>query len=295
MSKSTLGKLNRMELRVYEILGIKLFRRVVLLFENIKHSKDGSRNENYHPQNTSVNSLESFSGYLLYNAMLHIVSILLAIVYFAVGLSLRFNYLWADILMYCIVVFNLYCIMLQRYIYLKMKFYMNRAIAKREHRIQIALNNISSFIDEKESNEFREEYDLIQKIFHSISTGNDCVLGADCTETLNRLAIVAERTKANIPQRVKTEVKEETVHRILSGVTGRTKLVGRVERMTSDLQKILKRPETSNVQFGYSFITETPKCEEAFCRLFPIRTRDKVEFTIVILLTAYQQKGPAKQ
>lgn len=291
MRMEPLCKVNRMELHVYEILGIKLFRRIILRFERIRHRKDCNQNENYHPKSISASSFVRFSGYLFYNATLHIVSILLSAVYFAITWSLQFNHLWLDVPMYILVAFNLYCIMLQRYIYLRLKFHVNRAAAKRENRIQVVLNRLSPFLDEKESSEFLEEYHLLQKLSHSIVTGNDCVLGADCTETLNRLATAAEYAEVISPRKETARRKDAPFHQGLSGFTGRTRLIGQTERWVSSLQNILKRPAAGNVLFGYSMITETPECEEAFCRLFPIRTREKVEFTIAALLAAYQQKA----
>lgn len=295
MSKKSLGKFNRMELRIYELLGIKLFRKAILLFERIKHRKDGGQNENYHLRGVSASSLNSFSGYLLYNSMLHIVSMLFVLVYFVITWSLQLDYIWIDILMYVVAAFNLYCIMLQRYIYLKIKSHISRTAIMRDQRIQATLNRLSSFLDEKGDDEFLEEYALIQKIFHSMVTGADCVLSSDCAKVLDRLVIVAERAGTNGSPKVRVNTNDVALHQILSNVSSQTCLIGRVERRVSNLQNLLKRPRTSNVLFGYSIITEDSKCEAAFCRLFPARNREKMEFTIVALLTAYQQKGLVKR
>lgn len=72
-----LKKKNITEMRMYELLGIKWFRKNILLFERIKHAKNGGKNENYHPQDTSCTTLQRFSGYLIYNSIFHIVSLLL--------------------------------------------------------------------------------------------------------------------------------------------------------------------------------------------------------------------------
>lgn len=291
MDKKSLCKLNKIELRTYELLGVKLFRRAILLFERIKHHKDGGQNENYHLKGRSISSLRSFSGYLLYNTMFHIVSILMTIFYFAIARSFHLNYLWIDIFMCAIVIFNLYCIMLQRYNFLKIKSYISKVDKKRDKRIQTALNKLSPFLAEKDNDEFYSEYALIHKLFNSMVTGAECVLGADCAEALNRLATVAERAEAISPQKVRANINDASMCQSLSDMACQTHLIGRIERRVSILQKCLKRPVTSNVLFGYSIITEDSKCEEAFCRLFPAKSREKMEFTITVLLVAYQQKG----
>lgn len=295
MDKRLLGKLHRIELRVYEMLGIKLFRRAILLFEKIKHHKDGSRNENYHLKGASTSALNSFPGYLLYNTMIHIVSMLFVLIYFAITRLLQCNILWLDIVMYVTVAFNLYCIMLQRYIYLKIKSHICKKVIKRERRIQTALDKLSSFLSEKNNDEFLEEYIIIQKIALSMDTGAECTLESECAEALDRLAIVAERAEVAIPPRARVNINDVSLCQVLLNAANQTHLIGRVEQRVSKLQKFLKRPITNNVLFGYSIITEDSKCEAAFCRLFPVRNREKMEFTIAVLLTAYQQKGLVKR
>ena len=295
MNKKSLGKFNRIELRIYETLGVKLFRKVILLFEKIKHHKDGGQNVNYHLRGASINALNSFSGYLLYNTMFHIVSMLFVLLYFIITRSMQYDYLWIDIIMYVTVAFNLYCIMLQRYIHLKIKSHICKMVTKREQRIQTASDKLSSFLEKKNDDEFLEEYNIIQKIALSMDTGAECTLGTECTEALDRLAVATERVEVAILPRARVKINDVSLHQVLSNVANQTHLIGRVEQRVSKLQRFLKRPITNNVLFGYSIITEDSKCEAAFCRLFPVRNREKMEFTIAVLLTAYQQKGLVKR
>lgn len=103
-------------MRMYELLGIKWFRKNILLFERIKHAKNGGKNENYHPQDTSCTTLQRFSGYLIYNSIFHIVSLLLIAIYFIVTRSLIIENTVVDIIVVVVVVFDVYCLILQRYI-----------------------------------------------------------------------------------------------------------------------------------------------------------------------------------
>ena len=75
-----LSSWNKFELRVYRLLGVNQFRKAILLFEKIKHRKDNRKNENYHPSSFDVFALEQYNGFLLYNAFLHIVSLLFTMV-----------------------------------------------------------------------------------------------------------------------------------------------------------------------------------------------------------------------
>ena len=128
-----------------------------------------------------------------------------------------------------------------------------------------------------------------------MDTGAECTLESECAEALDRLAIVAERAEVAIPPRARVNINDVSLCQVLLNAANQTHLIGRVEQRVSKLQKFLKRPITNNVLFGYSIITENSKCEAAFCRLFPVRNREKMEFTIAVLLTAYQQKGLVKR
>lgn len=287
------SKLNRIELRVYELLGIRLFRKAILLFEKIRHLRDGDRNENYHPKNTSLTKMESFSGYLIYNSLFHIVSIALVIVYFIITIAMQLHYLGIDILMYIVVVFDLYCLMLQRYIYLKFKLHGIKVREKRDNQLQKIIKKIRPLLDEKDIVELQEEYELLLRIHESQLTGNDCVLDSRSSESLKRLSVIAEQCQV---VRTKTPAMCEigtTFGERLSLLEPH--LYSDAEKRVSNLQTLLRVDKSRNVSFGYSFITEDSNCEDSLCALFPDMSREKVEFTILCLLTAYEQKGLVKR
>ena len=77
-------KNNIAEIRLYELLGVRLLRKAILWLEYIKHIKNGRKNENYHPCDMSTSTLRRFSGYLIYNATFHIISLILVVTYFAI-------------------------------------------------------------------------------------------------------------------------------------------------------------------------------------------------------------------
>ena len=293
MKNDTPSKLNRIELRVYELLGIKLFRKAILLFEKIRHLRDGNRNENYHPKNTSLATLDSFSGYLIYNSLFHIVSIALVIVYFAITIAMQLRYLGIDILMYIVVVFDLYCLMLQRYIYLKFKLHSIKAREKRDTQLQRTIKRIRPLLDEKDNAELQEEYELLLRFYESQLTGADCVLDSRSSESLKRLSVIAEQCQV-------VRTKTLTMHEIGTTFGERLALLepylcSDAEKRVSNLQTLLRVDKSRNVSSGYSFITEDSNCEDSLCTLFPDMSREKVEFTILCLLTAYEQKGLVKR
>lgn len=292
MKNDTPSKLNRIELRVYELLGIRLFRKAILLFEKIRHLRDGERNENYHPKNTSLTTIESFSGYLIYNSLFHIVSIALVIVYFAITIATQLHYLGIDILMYIVVVFDLYCLMLQRYIHLKFKLHSIKVREKRDTQLQRIIKKIRPLLDEKDIVELQEEYELLLRFHESQLTGADCILDSRSSESLKRLSVIAEQCQV-------IKAKTPTLREIGTTLGDRLSLLephlySDAEKRVSNLQTHLRVDKSRNVSFGYSFITEDSNCEDSLCALFPDMSREKVEFTILCLLTAYEQKGLVK-
>ena len=68
MMYSGLNQRQRNEVKIYRLLGVDYFRKVILWFEKTKNQKKNKKNENYHPAAMDVISLEKHSGFLLYNA-----------------------------------------------------------------------------------------------------------------------------------------------------------------------------------------------------------------------------------
>lgn len=64
---------NNFELRIYYLLGVQQFRKVILWLEKVKHHRDNSRNENYHLSKFDLISIERYTGFLIYNAFLHCI------------------------------------------------------------------------------------------------------------------------------------------------------------------------------------------------------------------------------
>lgn len=286
-----LSKSNKIELYSYEFLGVRVFRKAILSFEKIKHLQDGKRNENYHPKNSSLSAMESFSGYLIYNSLFHIVAILLVIVYSIIAVSLQFRYTLIDIVMCTTVAFNLYCIMLQRYIYLKIKIYIAKAKIRRSNKIKECLKTTRFIFGDKDDKDLKEEFALLKKIQICLCNGEDCFLAKDCAEVLSRLAVLAENVKTNDYNREKMWKEKSPLNQMLSMLGGQTLLNSRIEKQVSCIQKLLRVEETRNIAFGLCIITEDSNCEAAFRKVFPDTTRDEFEFVLIFLLDLYKQRG----
>lgn len=113
--------MDRWEIKLYELLGVRLFRRLALGLERLIHRRDRRKNTNYHIAAPAPGALEAYQKYLLYNAVLHgrgifFVGILLLIKWSFWGFSW-----YIDLLLLLLAVQDGYCIMLQRYNFLRIR------------------------------------------------------------------------------------------------------------------------------------------------------------------------------
>ena len=112
-------KSRKIEIKVYELLGVKLFRKAAFRLEKIVHRKDKGKNTNYHIQKNEVNSLGEFKKYLYYNGAIHTSNLIRGIPLLALMFLLNFKTL-SIIVLSALLLKDAYCVMLQRYNWLKL-------------------------------------------------------------------------------------------------------------------------------------------------------------------------------
>lgn len=282
-SKGYLKKHNHIEMHLYELLGIKWFKKAVLLLERIKHSKDAILNENYHPQDTSKCTLIRFSGYLIYNAIIHITSLIFVFIYFVIMRILSLDNIVIDIFMIIVIILNLYCIMLQRYIYLKIRQLINKkqqtAMKAKVYRTANIVNALRDRPPEKEN----KEIEFLQKMQTQILSGKDFVLTDDSeqillniAELLKPITSIEENTNSNI-----------AFADLISELPAKALVISTMKYRISHLQNAFRFDKTNNVLFGVCVVTSSSAIEEAYKTIFPNSTLDSVLETIDVLLDAY--------
>lgn len=109
------------EILFYKYIGVLLFKKIVLQCEELLHIKRGYRLTNYHPEKMTVEGIRNFYWKLAYNCTLHIMSIALSLLYFITAFIGNIKIIPVNIIVVVMIVFNLYCIFLQRYTYLRMQ------------------------------------------------------------------------------------------------------------------------------------------------------------------------------
>ena len=131
------------ETQLYERLGVKLFRVLVFRLEKFIHRKDSGRNINYHVSSFDGHAVEGFIKYLFYNGAIHVRNIMFFVGLFAVRYGIFQSISAVDILLWSLFVKDIYCVMLQRYNYLRIKHRIDRLAEKEQVRIERKAANLS--------------------------------------------------------------------------------------------------------------------------------------------------------
>lgn len=161
---------NKIELKIYELLGIKTFRKMVFGFcklialpftlllpkEERKEFLNSIKIINYNIKGYNIQNLREFKKYLLLNAMFHVSALLFCLPNFMKVIGGMTSFL--QTITSCIVItINCYCIMLQRYNHI---------------RINKTINRIRPY-EEKQKTQIKEE---LKKLENSLSVHNHIMI-----------------------------------------------------------------------------------------------------------------------
>ena len=189
-------KRDSLEIKLYKLLGIRLFRKMVFSLERLIHRKDKGRNINYHIAYNDLESLDAFIKYLFYNGSIHVRNIIIISFYFIVRLVLRNHFMWFDWIITTFLLKDIYCVMLQRYNYLRIIQRKNILEEKNRRIIQREAQRIDiSSIENYSSEERYQDLQLVRRLKEAISAHTSIVLNDSDTESLIRLAQIYEKRK----------------------------------------------------------------------------------------------------
>lgn len=180
-------------MRVYELLGIKTFRKMVFELERMIHKKDRGRNVNYHIPHNDLQSLDDFVKYLFYNGSIHVRNIVGICAFFAVKGCIGFKVAWYDGIILTLLIKDIYCVMLQRYNYLRIMERKEILAEKNRKLIQAEVARIKFTSIENYSQEsMRKDLQLVRRLRRAISDQRSIVLEDSDRETLYRLVRLYE-------------------------------------------------------------------------------------------------------
>lgn len=182
----------RIELKLYELLGIKQFRRLVFKLEKWIHRKDGGENTNYHISSLSEISAKDFVKYLFYNGAIHVRNIFYFLIFCLIRYTLYPRFHPVDLLPIALTIKDIYCVMLQRYNYIQIQTKVQRIEEKRKRQIERKAEKIARTLERYGYDRTLCDNDLsvIRKLKNAVNNSESVVLGEDDRLALIRLSTV---------------------------------------------------------------------------------------------------------
>ena len=266
-----------------------MFRKLALKLEGFRHRKDNSRNINYHLYGSDISSVKSFTGYLLYNAVCHIISLSFVVSYFVITGIVGTRYIVLDISMCILLIINLYCIMLQRYTYIKIRGFAEKLVNIKNKRIADRIERLLQKIEHREYSELKKEFLLIERIQASIHNGTECVIEERDAATLDNISKCSQDILGSSNHEKNENDDDLSLRDAIMRIPKKPLVINKVTRRAAKLQIAFHFEKFSNVLFGFSIITETGICENAYRVLIQDTSRDSVEFLVDVLFRAYNK------
>ena len=130
-----------MESKIYEFLGVKYFKQLTFKLEKLIHRKDKGQNKNYHLMGNGIDAIENFRKYLYYNGFIHVknsIALIIGLTVFV--LTTGFNYYLIPFIL--LLIKDLYCVMLQRYNWIKLNEYKEKLEQRENRKVMKEANKI---------------------------------------------------------------------------------------------------------------------------------------------------------
>lgn len=190
--KALRSSLTQAELRLYELLGVKQFRKLVFKLERWLHRKDKGKNTNYHIASFTEMSAQDFVKYLFYNGAIHVRNIVYFLIFCLIRYTLCPRLYPLDLIPIVLVIKDIYCVMLQRYNYIQIQIKVQRIEKIRRSKIEKKAERIAGTLERYGYDRTLCETDLvvIKKLKEAINNGESLVLDERDRPALIRLSEV---------------------------------------------------------------------------------------------------------
>ena len=131
-----------LELKIYKALGVKYFRNLAFKLEKLIHIKDKKKNINYHINDCKdLVSIDKFKKYLYYNGFIHVKNLIFGSVGLALMIILNASVV-PVIDLSTLLLKDAYCVMLQRYNWIRITRHEEKLKARERKRIDKVKSNI---------------------------------------------------------------------------------------------------------------------------------------------------------
>lgn len=192
MSKKIYG----FEKKLYEALGVRLFQTLVFKLEKVVHYRDKGTNINYHISKYESSALDDFVKYLFYNGAIHVRNVAYFAVYVVLRLVFRTGVRWYDIVLLLFAVKDVYCVMLQRYNYIRIDERRCCLEQKRKKQLQRTFDTMKSVFAECYDHRYAaEDLAVIRSLKQRIQDGGTIAIQENERKTLQRILNSLQKTK----------------------------------------------------------------------------------------------------
>lgn len=188
-------RFNSIEMKLYEALGVRSFRVLVFKVEQLLHKKTKGRNTNYHIASLEPQSADGFIKYLFYNGAIHARNILFFLALFSVRYIVFRSFTIVDIPLWLLFLKDCYCVMLQRYNFLRISIRKQRLDEKYAARIQRKAAAIDGTNLYSTSAELDKDIQFVRTMLNGIDNRTCVIIGQEDMDTLMRLKCVLQNKK----------------------------------------------------------------------------------------------------
>lgn len=182
-----MNKKYTIEENIYRLFGIKQFQKLVFWLEKTIHRKDKGVNKNYHLDAFDPYSVSEFSKYLYYNGSVHVRNIVILIFVYFVRFIIFPHFGFFDLLFIILAIKDFYCIMLQRYNFIRIRRKTNTIVARKNREYEKKYNQLAEcgycFNDEH----IDEDLQFIMLLKSSVKNGVVISINENSLGSLRRL------------------------------------------------------------------------------------------------------------
>lgn len=275
-------------MQFYKHIGVLRFKKAVLLLEKYLHLKNGSILKNYHPENLTHSGIRDFSWYLLYNCILHIMSILLSILYFFISYVGNIV-IWPIHLAVIVLVFaNLYCIFLQRYTFLKLRnlqLDMSQMLNRQYAKCLESIEKAEYIVVHKE--EFLHTLKFIDDLEKFFNNKGSLYISEDYAGSLKQIKMVINSLNIKLPYLKKINNMYDL------SIDGGIKQMDpdkRVDVIVSKLKSFGNQESYRQVSSNNVLVLRTSNCRELYQEVFGDASTDVQLIRIKLLKYIYLNK-----
>lgn len=225
------------ELKLWRILGIVYFRKLVMAVEKWLHRNDKCYNSNYHIKGYSCEALVKFYPFLCYNAFVHLLSNFFVIIYIIFRVLGFGGVVCIDIAAFFIFILNTYCIILQRYNYLMIYCLKEKYEKIRKRKWLLMKKRAERYVSVQYSPEYKKtDLAFLYRMDHALCTGENFFIEKKDIGTLERFSEMVNPPIMNKPLFV-NKIEERVIKDILSDVCHKKMVYTKTEKRVDLLQK----------------------------------------------------------